>query len=592
MLRLRFLFLGVFLFVLVLTGAVVADMGREFMPELEEGNLMVRGTFAVNVSLEEVAGRSRRLRGVLREFPEFAAAAAMIGRPDDGTDPTGYYNVETFCPLRPQEHWPVDPKRGRPRTKPELVKDLNEALDAHFPGVDWDISQIIRDNVMEALSGVKGENSIKIFGPDLDTLESLAVQAREKLEQVPGVENPGVFRTQGQSNLEFPVDRRKAAYWGVNPSDIQLVVQTAVGGKSATTMLEGGKTFDVTLRFPFRLRCDEQAILNIPVPVSNQVTPTGPVVVAPTPVGGGGTGLSPVGTTIPPPSVFGTQSNVPPVSTTVPTRRLADLVSPLGKYDRPENWHTRPGVAALVGGWAYRPEASFLRPGASTIYREQGQRLIAAKFEVRNRDLAGAVAEARAAVDPLVQMPYRAEWSGEFKQMEQAEQRMARMFGLSMVLVAVLLYMAFKSVLDGLVVFANVLAMGVGGVWALKVAGLNFNISAAVGFISILGVAVMNGLLFVSAFNRMRALGTDLEATLMSGTAQLVRPVVMTALAAILGLLPAALSTKIGSQSQQPLAVVVVGGMLFTVLTLPLVPLLYSLYGKRTPPEGPGEMGH
>ena len=189
-------------------------------------------------------------------------------------------------------------------------------------------------------------------------------------------------------------------------------------------------------------------------------------------------------------------------------------------------------------------------------------------------------------------MPYRTEWSGEFKQMEEAEQRMARMFLVSLVLIGLFLYLAFRSWLDALVVFANVLAMGVGGVWALKLTGLNFNISAAVGFISILGVAVMNGLLFVSAFNAMRAHGVELREALVEGTARLVRPVVMTALAAILGLLPAAISTKIGSQSQRPLAVVVVGGMLFTIVALNLVSVLYSFYGTRTPPEGAGDMAH
>ena len=238
------------------------------------------------------------------------------------------------------------------------------------------------------------------------------------------------------------------------------------------------------------------------------------------------------------------------------------------------------------------PHGSFLRPGASTIYREQGQRLIAIKFEVRNRDLAGAVSEAQAAVAPLVKPPYRTEWSGEFKQMETAEGRMARMLLVSLVLIAIMLYLAFRSALDAMVVFANVAAMCIGGVFALKLVGLNFNISAAVGFISILGVAVMNGLLMVSAFNGLRAHGKTVDEAVREGTARLVRPVVMTALAAILGLLPAAMSTKMGSESQRPLAVVVVGGMVFTLACLNLVPVLYRFYGARTPPAGAGDMAH
>ncbi|MFO0852456.1 MAG: efflux RND transporter permease subunit [Gemmataceae bacterium] len=563
LLRVRLLALAGFVAVLAYTGVTAAAMGREFMPELEEGNLMVHCTSPVNVSFAEVSDRSRQLRALMRKSPEFAVIVPVVGRPDDGTDPTGYYNLETFLPLRPQEYWPADPARGRPRTKGELVADLQAAFENEFPGVDIAISQIIRDNVMEALSGVKGENSIKVFGPDLDALEATAFKIRETLNAVPGIENAGVFRTQGQSTLEFPVDRQKCARWNVSAADVQAVVQTAVGGKPATQVQEGGKLFDLTVRWPERLRADEQAILAIPVPVAgNQVT------------AGGGTGLTPVGTSVAPPALSGSVFIAPAVSVGAPVRRLSDLVTPLDANGRPD------------------PSGSFLRPGASTIYREQGQRLIAIKFEVRGRDLASTVSDARAKVEPLLAVPYRAEWSGEFKQMEEAEQRMARMFAVSLVLIVLFLYLAFHNWLDTLTVLANVLAMGVGGVWALKLAGLNFNISAAVGFISILGVAVMNGLLFVSAFNGLRAKGVALQQTLLTGTGQLVRPVVMTALAAILGLLPAAVSTKMGSESQRPLAVVVVGGMLFTVFALNLVPVLYSFYGNRPPPAGAGDMAH
>ncbi|WP_020468944.1 efflux RND transporter permease subunit [Zavarzinella formosa] len=575
LLKFRWIAFAVFLVALAYTGYTAAMMGREFMPELEEGNLMVRGTFPVNVSMGEVTNRSAQLRTLLRNFPEFNVIVSTIGRPDDGTDPTGYYNIETFLPLRPQDDWPVDAKRGRPRSKPELVHDLDQALEENFPGVDFDISQIIRDNVMEALSGVKGENSIKIFGPDLDSLEETAMKVRDLINDVPGVQNAGVFRIQGQSNLEFPIDRQKCARWNVTAADVQAVIQTAIGGKAATQLQEGGKTFEVSVRWPRRLRGDEQSILAIPVPVNgNQVVPNNQTAVGGTSVGGGSVGLSPTGTTMTMPALSGNIFNAPALSTGTPVRRLGDLVTPLDARGRPDE------------------TASFLRPGASTIYREQGQRLIAVKFEVRGRDLAGTVAEAKSKVEPLMKIPYRSEWSGEFKQMEEAEKRMARMFAVSIVLIGLFLYLAFNSFLDAAVVFANVLAMGIGGVWALKLTGLNFNISAAVGFISILGVAVMNGLLFVSAFNSHRAAGMPLEEALNKGTAQLVRPVIMTALAAILGLLPAAISTKMGSESQRPLAVVVVGGMLFTIAALNLVPVLYSFYGKRTPPAGAGGMSH
>jgi cobalt-zinc-cadmium resistance protein CzcA len=562
LLAVRGLVLIGFVAAVAFTGVMAARMGREFMPELEEGGMLIRGTMPVNISFNEVAQRTRQFRHVLQHYPEFRVIPTTVGRPDDGTDPTGYYNMEANLPLRPQSEWPIDPHRGRPRTKAELIDDLSAELERNFPGVDFDVSQIIRDNVLEALSGVKGENSIKIFGPDLDTLERTAMKVRDQLNTIRGVENAGVFRIQGQSNLEFPVDRQKCAYWGVSASDVRDIIQSAVGGAPVSQVQEGGKIFDLTVRWPERLRADEQAILAIPVPVANIVTDSP------------GSGLSPTGTSVPKPSATGSTIVTPPLSAASPTRRLADLVTPLNAQGKPD------------------PAGSFLRPGASTIYREQGQRFIAIKFEVRGRDLASAVAEARGKVDPLIQAPYRAEWSGEFRQMEEAERRMARMFALSMVLIVLMLYLAFRSALDAAVVLANVLAMGLGGFWALEIAGLHFNISAAVGFISVLGVAVMNGLLFVSTFNGMRAKGDELRHALLQGTAQLVRPILMTALAAMLGLLPAALSTQMGSESQKPLAVVVVGGMIATILCLNLVPVLYSFYGSRTPAAGAAELAH
>jgi cobalt-zinc-cadmium resistance protein CzcA len=573
-LALRWLVLAAFVAVLCYTGVTAARMGREFMPELEEGNMMVRGTFPVNAAFDEVVLRTKQFRRVVQHYAEVRVIPTAVGRPDDGTDPTGYYNMEANLPLRPGDEWPIDPKRGRKRTKDELISDLSAELEATFPGVDFDVSQIIRDNVMEALSGVKGENSIKIFGPDLDTLEETAYKVRDALAGVRGIENAGVFRIQGQSNLEFPVDRERCARWNVSAADLQAVIQGAVGGKAVSQMQEGGKTFDVTVRWPAELRADEASILRIPVPVSNAVTGGGPPAAPDTPISSGGTGLSPTGTSNAMPSATGSAGNAALVGFGPPARPLADFVTPRTRDGRPD------------------PSGSFLRPGASTIYREQGQRFIAIKFEVRGRDLASTVAEARGAVAPLVTVPYRDEWSGEFRQMEAAERRLARMFGLSLILVGLLLYLAFRSILDALVVFGNVLAMAVGGFWALKIAGLNFNVSAGVGFISILGVAVMNGLIMVSSFNALRARGAPLEEALREGVRHRVRPLIMTSLTAILGLLPAALSTAIGSQSQRPLAVVVVGGMLFTILCLNLLPVLYSFYGARTPRAGAAEVAH
>ena len=574
LLKVRWLVLGGFLAAVVCTGFVAARMGREFMPELEEGSILVRGVFPISVAFDEVVERGRQTRQVMARFPEFSVIPTIQGRPNDGTDTGGYYLLQATLPLRNQHEWPSDPQRGRPRTKPELIDDLSRDLHEHFPGVEWDFSQIIRDNVLEALSGVKGANSIKIYGPDLETLEALGMRVRDTLNTVRGVKNAAVFRNQGQSNLEFPVDRQKCARWNVSATDVQAVVQSAVGGKSVTQMVEGEKSFDVTVRWPERLRSDERAILNIPVPVRNQTIADDRLALASTPVSGAAVGLSPVGTVLAPPSPTGSSLNAAPVNIGTPVRRLGDLVTPLNDQGRPDE------------------SARFVRPGASTIYREQGERLIAIKFEVEGRDLASGVAEARAMVDPLIQAPYRARWRGEFEQMEAAERRLAGTFGLSMVLIALMIYLAFRSFLDAAVVLANVLAMGIGGVWALQVAGLYLNVSAAVGFISVLGVAVMNGLLLVSAFNGLRSQGRPLTESVLEGTGRLVRPIIMTAIAALLGLLPAAVSKEMGSESQKPLAIVVVGGMISTMLCLNLVPVLYSFYGHRTPPEGAGDMAH
>jgi cobalt-zinc-cadmium resistance protein CzcA len=574
LLKYRWLALMNFGFLVAFTVAVIPFLGSDFMPELEEGNLWVRGTFPVNVSLEEAADKARRAREIMRQYPEVELVTSQVGRPDDGTDPTGFYNVEFFVPLKPTSQWPAARdeegwmkwfRRRRPRTKLELVDEMNKELDRNLLGVNWDFSQVIRDNVMEALSGVKGENSVKIFGPDLDQLEVLADKVKTTLDGIPGIENAGVFRIKGQSNLELRVDREKCARWGISAADVNGVIETALRGKPFTQMVEGEKLFDISLRWPERLRSSESYILDIPIDITNNNVTAGVVPsVSQTPLTGSASGISPVGTSQVMPTQAGSvQAVASNWGTTAPRRRLRDVVTAADKQ----------GNVASHGG--------FIRPGASTIYREQGSRLIAVKFGVRGRDLAGAVAEAQEKVAPLIQPPYRTEWSGEFQEMQEAQERLLFVVSISLALILVLLYLAFHSLLDALVVLSNVVAMSLGGVWALRITGVNFNISAAVGFISILGVAVMNGLLMVSSFNHQRAVGSSLHDSIINGVTKLIRPVTMTALAAILGLLPAALSTRIGAQSQRPLAIVVVGGMIATLLFTNLVPVLYSLYGNR-----------
>jgi cobalt-zinc-cadmium resistance protein CzcA len=574
----RWLTLGVFGLIILATLVIaVPRLGNEFMPELEEGNLWIRATFPVNVALEEVADKARLARGIMRTYPEVDTIVVQLGRPDDGTDSNGFYNAEFFVILKPQKEWPTPPNHERQRTKEQLVQEMNEELKRTVLGVDWNFSQNIRDNVMESLSGVKGDNSVKIFGPNLDELERLADQVKNTLEGIRGIENVGVFRIKGQSNLEFQVDREKCAQWGVNVADVNNVIDSAVRGKPFTQMIEGEKSFDVSLRWPERLRTNETFILDIPVDVTNNTVTQGQVAsVSQTPQSGPSTGVSPTGTSNPGPALTGSQANATYNNlSSAPRRRLGDLVTPIGEDGKPD------------------PHGHFLRAGASMIYREQGKRLIPIKFSVRGRDLGGAVAEAKEKTAALFQAPYRAEWSGEFQEMEEAEARLLIIIPLSLALIIVLLYLAFKSLLDAFVVLSNVAALSVGGIWALHLTHTNFSISAAVGFISIFGVAIMDGLLLVSYFNHLRVKGLPLREAILQGSEKRVRPVMMTALTAIFGLLPAAMSTRIGAQTQRPLAIVVVGGMVLTLLvTRYLMPVLYSFYGDREPPADAGDLAH
>jgi cobalt-zinc-cadmium resistance protein CzcA len=573
-LKYRWVTLGVMGTLAIGTLCTVPLVGREFMPQLEEGNVWITATFPLNSSMERVAQDIDKARTIIRSYPEIEVLVPQIGRPDDGTDPTGYYRVEIFGPLKPMKQWPkVAEETGwrrylygshRARTKDELVLEMNAELRNKIVGVDWNFSQIIRDNVTEALSGVKGDNSVKIFGPDLNRLEELADQAKNILRNIRGIGEVGIFNIKGQSNLEFRVDLDKCARWGVSAADVNNLIQSAVGGKALTTLIEGEKLFDVTLRWPKSLRSSETSILDMPVDVSNnQVLPAT------------GSSVSPIGSGVAGPATLGSPVNTANPLSNTPRLRLRDLVSPVGPNGAPD------------------PTGTYERAGASTIYREQGKRLIAVKFNVRGRDLAGAVAEAQDKTRYLFQPPYYAEWGGEFQEMEAAEARLMFIIPLSLGLIVLLLYLAFKSWLDTIAVLSNVIALSMGGLWSLLLTGTHFSISAAVGFVSLFGVAIMDGLLLISSFNALRAHGVPLNDAIMQGAGKRVRPVMMTALTAILGLLPAALSTRIGAQTQQPLAIVVVGGMTTTLfLTRYLMPVLYSFYGNRIPPTGAGDLAH
>jgi cobalt-zinc-cadmium resistance protein CzcA len=400
---------------------------------------------------------------------------------------------------------------------------------------------------------------------------------KDRLEQVSGIgrDNVGIFRLMGQSNVEFRVDPAKCKRWGVNAGNVNDVISTAVRGTAVTQMIEGEKIFDLSLRWPQFRRDDLSAILNIPVDITNnQVTSGTAAAGAQTVLTGPSTGPATVGTAVAPPARGGSTLNAPYLNP-MPRLPLRSLVSPVGDD-------------GLID-----PKGSFVRPGVSIIYREQGNRLIALKFSVRGRDLASAVAEAQEKTADLFQPPYRAEWGGEFEEMQAAFARLMVIIPLALALIFILLYLAFHSLMDALGVLSNVAALSMGGIWALLLTGTNFSISAAVGFISIFGVAIMDGLLSVAYFNQLRFQGVPLRDAILQGAEKRVRPMMMTALTAIFGLLPAALSTDIGAQTQRPLAIVVVGGMIMTLLlNRYLMPVLYSFYGHREPAAEAGRMAH
>ena len=369
----------------------------------------------------------------------------QIGRTDDGTDTDGYYNSEFFVPLRPQKDWPaVVEQEGwrrwlygpkRPRTKEELIAEMDAELERKLPGVTWNFSQNIRDNVMEALSGIKGDNSLKIIGPDFNRLQDLGTQAKNIMQTVPGLEDVGLLNIQGQSHLEFRPDPEKCQRWGVQVADVNNVAASALGGQAVTQMIEGEKRFDVSIRWPAWRRGSETSILDIPVDVGNNqvVQPQGPGFVP-----------SATGTGQAPPAVGGSLANTANPLSNTPRLRLRDLVSPVGEDG------------------AVDPNGQFEKPGAAVIYREQAKRLIAVKFSVRGRDLAGAVDEARKKTQHLFKPPYRAVWSGEFEEMQDAETRLMWIIPLSLGLIFILLYSALRSWLDAVVVLSNVLAMADG----------------------------------------------------------------------------------------------------------------------------------
>ena len=507
----RVITLGSLGVLLVFAALASHSLGLEFLPKLEEGNFWIRATLPESISLEEGNGYVNGMRRVIKSFPEVETVISQHGRPDDGTDATGFFNAELFVPLKPADNWPsgVD--------KDKLTEQLTTALEEKFPGVDFNFSQYIQDNVEEAASGVKGENSVKLFGNELELLESNAEKIRDVLQTVPGITDLAIFNPLGQPTVRIDVDRARAARYGLAPGDINATVQAAIGGQAAGDLYENGsdRHFPMVVRLDKRYRADPDAIRRI-------------TIAAPDPSGNGATVQVPLG-----------------------------------------------DVASVK-----------LISGPSFIYREHQERYVPIKFSVRGRDLGSAVLEAQHKVEQQVRLPggYRLEWVGEFGNLQDALQRLSVAVPLSIVLICILLFINFGSVIDVLLA-ASVIPMAlIGGIFALALTGTPFSVSAAIGFVALFGIATMDGIIVLSYYNLHIEQGMERIPAILHTCRVQMRPVLMTCVVACVGLVPAALSTGIGSQVQRPLALVVVGGMLLTpILVLLALPLLILLFSQRKP---------
>jgi len=471
-------------------------IGSEFLPHLDEGSLWVRGTLAPSTGPTEGIRLANQARVLLCSFPEATECTSQVGRPDDGTDTTGFFNTEYFVGLKPKEEW----RPGFHQNKEEVIAAMNREL-AQIPGVIWNFSQPIADNMEEAVSGVKGQLATKVYGDDLGILEQKADQIVTIMRGVKGIQDLGVFRVLGQPNLNLTVDRRQAARYQTNVADVQDAIQTAVGGNALTQVLQGEARYDLVMRYLPQYRDKKEAIESI------------------------------------------------------------RLLSPSGE---------RVSLAQLC-----KIEE---RDGASEIYREGNQRYIAVKYSVRERDLGSAVEEAIHKVSTQVQLPrgYHINWEGEYESEKRAEERLLIIVPLTILLIFMILYTMFRSFKWGILILVNVMLARIGGLLALVVTHTNFSVSSGVGFLALFGVSVQTGVIMLEYINQRRARGASIEESAIEGAVLRLRPIMMTMLVATLGLLPAALSHDIGSDSQRPFAIVIVGGLISDLaMSIFLLPTLY-----------------
>ena len=485
---------------LVLAIVLFVFTGGEFMPPLEEGNLWIRATLPQDISFEQSSAIADQLRQILGTFPEITQTVSQLGRPDDGTDVTTFNDIEIMADLKPSGEWPAELHAS----KDKLIDQIQQKFGV-FPNVSFNFSQNIQDNVEEAMSGVKGENSLKIFGDDFDTLTRLATQISQVAGQVRGVTDVGVFNVGGQPSLIISINRENAARFGLESQDINAAVQAAVGGAAVTQVIQGDRRFDLAVRYPMKDRKDAEAVRGILLS-----TPDG---------------------------------------NKVPLGQVADV---------------------------------YLRDGSFMIYRENGRRYIPIKFSVRGRDLASTIEDLKDQLNDKIKFPtgYTTAWAGEFDSLRKEQRRLALIIPVSLVVIFVLLYMQFNSWKDAGIVLATLPFAAVGGFVSLFITRTDFSISAAVGFTSLIGVATLGAVVFLSGIRRAQY-EDGARQGLIRGCLDEMRPVVMACMAAGTGLLPAALANGIGAQAQQPLARVVVGGMVTTVFAILFVmPVMARKFGR------------
>jgi len=483
-------------FALTIYLAFSGVIGSEFLPHLDEGAIWARGSLAPSTGPDESRRIAQHARLIMASFPEVTDVVDQIGRPDDGTDWTGFFNTEYNLNLRPKEEW----RPAFHQNKDELIAAINKEL-MKTPGVIWGFSQPIEDNMEEAVSGVKGELSVKVFGDDLRTLEAKGNEIVSVMSKIPGVADLGLFRIIGQPNMTFVVDRPSCARWGINVADVQDAIQTAVGGNDVTELLQGEAQFDVVLRYQQPYRDTKEAIQRV------------------------------------------------------------RLLSPSGE---------RVSLAQLT-----KMETT---DGAEEIYREGESRYIAIKYSVRGRDLGSTVEEAIKKVHDEVKLPtgYHLDWAGEYKSKQRADARLAIVTPITILIIFLILYTMFRSLKWATLIMLNVLLARVGGLLALYFTGTNFSVSAAIGMLALFGVSVQTGVIMLEYINQLQAHGYTIKDAAVEGAVLRLRPIMMTMLVATLGLIPAALSHAIGSDSQRPFAIVIVGGLIADlVMSVFLLPTLY-----------------